>query len=146
MPVFKDYQTIVCHIDSSVKQSRIMMIPITEEEEQILDKHIVLEKHCGQLTFNIKPNDVQFYGEIDFSDVSEDLDQIDKAKWFTLLDNDSVHIPSDYDYNTHCCYSPITSYRWTETFVPSLLVRYKHACLGKPSRVVIFKYTHYVAR
>lgn len=149
MPIFKDYQIILCRTTDFHKQSRIIMIPITEEEEVEIDAKlnrekadVIFEKQCGKLKVAIKPRDIQFYGEIDFSDTSEDLDEIDKAKWFESLEEGSVPVPSDYDYNTHCCYSPINKFRYTETFYPSILVRYKHACLGKPERVVIFKATY----
>ena len=53
--------------------------------------------------------------------------------------NKTVHIPIDYDLATHCCMSPIKSYRTTECSNISEICRYNYGVLGKPDRVAIFK-------
>lgn len=140
MPIFTEYQVIICHTISIHRQERILMIPINEEEELLLDKGKTLNIDRGKLRLSIAPKDVQFYGEIDFTEGSDDLEEIDTAKWFVNPSIPNVCIPSDYDYKTHTCNSPLKAYRWYDTCSPAKIVKYKHACLGKPERVLIFKY------
>lgn len=115
------------------------MTYITEEEEQQLDdgKEVTFER--GSKSFQVHRDNVYCYGEVDFHEGSDDCKQIATFNFLNHLDWKGVVIPSDYHYDFHECYSPLTRYRWTETWSPDTLARYAHGCLNKPKRIVLFR-------
>lgn len=114
------------------------MISITEEDEKNLDKGS-LHAIRGDKEFFILSNNVICYGEIDFSNYSEDLDVISNMDWLDHLTLRGVIVPSDYNYEEHCCYPPGKYIRYYDTTNPAIVTKYAHACLGKPERCCIFK-------
>ncbi len=137
------YQVICSHSTSRIKKELIVIIPITEKEEKQLDKGFLQTTRDDQ-TFNIHSNDIVCYGDIDFSTGSDDYNAIERMKWLDYLGVKGICVPSDYDYETHCCYSPERFARYTETFNPAVLAQYIHGRLGKPQRCCIFKEHIYV--
>lgn len=114
------------------------MIPISEKEEKALDNgNLVCER--GGFKYSIDSSHVICYGEIDFSDNSEDFQVISAMNWLDHLTQQGIAVPSDYNYKEHCCYSPIKCYRYYDTTNPAIVSQYAHACLGKPQRVCIFR-------
>lgn len=124
--------------NSKGKES-IIMIPITEDDEQKLDKGS-LRVIIDSKEFFIFPNNVICYGEIDFSNDSEDMNTISNMNWLDHLTLRGVTVPSDYNYEDHCCYPPGKYIRYYDTTNPSIVAKYAHACLGKPQRCCIFKH------
>lgn len=141
MPIRKDYAVIISHTNPSNKRDRssVIISHITLDEEKKLDSgdHIIIKR--GDLSFVISPDDLYCYGEIDFTDESEDLDTIDGFDWFNHLTFSGYHTPNDYDYESHTCISPLPFYRTRETFHPADAVQYLHGFLGKPKRTIIFR-------
>lgn len=115
----------------------IYLTYITKEEEDKLDNGVDIHITRGDHNFHIHKNNIYCYGEIDLNPDSEDSEQISS---FSFLDYLTVGVktPSDYHYDTHECHSPNPHHRWTETFDPAVLVRYAHAALSKPKRIVLF--------
>ena len=64
---------------------------------------------------------------------------IQKYPWILPRNRWNGKVPSDYNYEEHCCYSPIRSYRYYDTTNPAVVAQYMHARLGKPQRCCIFK-------
>ena len=141
MPISKDYQTVICHTNTTNKegrpteQVRILMAAITEKEEALLDKGRVFTIHRGDLSFNLNPDNVFAYGEVDFRNDSEDYKNIDDL----IPYRDIVHLPLHYDYDTHTCKTKTKGYQTYETDNIGAMAQYAHGRLGKPKRVVIFK-------
>lgn len=115
------------------------MIPITKDEEHQLD--------CGSFdyssgNFNIlidrtcKP----IYGKIDFHTDSDDWYILETMDWLNHLCGMGVSVPSNYNYEEHCCYSNNKKIMTYDTTNPAVVAQYKHALLGKPERVCIFRY------
>lgn len=121
------------------------MIPISEKEELALDKGLLHTTRNG-FTFTIESKDVICYGEIDFHDGSDDFEVIQGMNWLNWVCGLGVCVPSDYDYEEHCCYSPNKSYRFYDSSNPAVVAQYFHGRLGKPKRVCIFKEKHYGTR
>lgn len=123
---------------SSNNGLQVVIMPISEEEENQLNKgkHISHE-YLGN-SFDIDPNLCYAYGELDLSPNSKDIKKIYKNNLFDNL-NVNVFVQSDYDYKTHSVTSDVKSGRWFETSDPRIFLPYLHACLNKPKRVVIFK-------
>ena len=125
-------------INRNANKELIIMIPITEDDEKQLDKgslHIIK----GDQEFVILPDKIICYGKIDFSNNSEDLDTISNMNWLDHLILRGVTVPSDYNYEEHSCCPPGKYIRYYDTTNPAVIVKYAHACLGKPERCCIFK-------
>ena len=136
------YQTICSHSSSKNEVESIVIISIDEKEEKKLDKGFLQCVRDDQ-TFSIHQNEIVCYGEIDFTTGSDDYNTIEEMTWLEYLGAKGICIPSDYNYEEHCCYSPISKCRYTETFNPARLTQYLHSRLGKPQRVCIFKHRSY---
>ena len=141
MPISKDYQTVIYHTNMTNKegrpteQVRILMAPITEKEEALLDDGKAFIIHRGDLSFNLSPDNVFAYGEVDFHKGSEDYENMDAL----IPYRDMVHLPLNYDYDTHTCKTPTKMYQTRETNDIGAMAQYAHGRLGKPNKVVIFR-------
>ena len=141
MPISKDYQTVIYHTNTTNKegrpteQVRILMAPITEKEEALLDKGRAFTIHRGDLSFSLNSDNVFAYGKVDFHKGTEDYENIDEL----IPYRDVVHLPFNYDYDTHTCKTKTKYYQTYETDDISAMAQYAHGRLGKPERVVIFK-------
>ena len=133
-----EYQVICSHSTTKNESEQIIMIPISEEEELALDDGLLVA-HRNGFTFCIEKTNVICYGEIDFRDGSEDFEVIQGMNWLDHVQGLGVCVPSDYDYEEHCCYSPLKSYRYYDTSNPAVAAQYMHARLGKPQRCCIFR-------
>ena len=132
------YQVICSRSVNKIETELVIMIPISENEEAVLDKGLLVTTRDG-FTFTINKSNVICYGEIDFHNNSDDFDIIQGMNWLDHLDALGICVPSDYNYEEHCCYSPINSYRYYDTTNPAVVAQYIHARLGKPQRCCIFK-------
>ena len=139
MPISKDYQTVICHTekvgDKIKSQTRILMTWINDKEEALLDKGKAISISRGGITFDLDRDNIFSYGEVDFHDDSEDYEALNELIPF----KDVVHIPLNYDYDTHTCKTKTKSYQTYETDNIGAMAQYAHGRLGKPKRVVIFK-------
>lgn len=137
MPITQNYR-ILSSDRMSNKPNKNYLTYITEEEENkidnLRDEVFVLER--GDRTFKIRKRQIYGYGEIDFNK-EEDAILVEK---FKFLDSYilGVPYPSNYDYETHTCLSPKRKVMWTETVSPLNIIKYAHASLNKPKRVIIF--------
>ena len=139
MPILmRDYFVMTSHFSNSIEKELIIMIPISEKEENSLDNgNLVCNR--GGFKYYIDSSQVICYGEIDFSDNSDDFKVISAMNWLDHLTQQGIRVPSDYNYKEHCCYSPIKFCRYYDTTNPAIVSQYAHACLGKPQRVCIFR-------
>jgi len=126
------------HVDRNTVT--IYMTHINEEEEAIIDSGDILFITRDGIGFSIIPRNIYCYGEVNFDDHSSDLDTIDGFNWFSGMIDKGVVIPSNYDYETHSALSDLKKPRWTETFSPAVAAQITHGMLGKPKRIIIFKY------
>lgn len=140
MPSDKEYYVMTSRSSNTRSKELIIIIPITEEDEKKLDKGTIHAVR-GDQEFFILPDKIICYGKIDFSNSSEDLDTISNMNWLDHLILQGVTIPSDYNYEEHCCYPPGKYIRYYDTTNPAIITKYAHACLGKPERCCIFKQT-----
>lgn len=117
---------------------RIVMTYLNDYEEKLLDKrqHIVISR--GALKFNVHPQYVVAYGDLDLSPNSSDIQMIERTGAF---DRHSIRIfmPSEYNYETHTVTSDRPAGRWYETDWCITFLPFVHGCLNKPVRSIIFK-------
>lgn len=138
LPITPDYR--ILNINKSVLGTkRTIMIPIDEEEENLIDNidKSVLIFHRGNRSFSVSMKDIYCYGEVDFND-SNTISKIEKFKFLNYLIDVGIRIYSRYDYNTHSCSSPIRNALWAETFNCATLAKMAHGYLGKPKRILLF--------
>lgn len=139
MPISKDYQTVICHtekVGNNIKsQTRILMTWISDKEEALLDKGRAITITRGGITFDLDSDNIFSYGEVDFHDGTEDYDALNELIPF----RDVVHIPLNYDYDTHTCKTLTKMYQTRETDDIGAMAQYAHGRLGKPDKVVIFR-------
>lgn len=142
LPIIPDYQTLICRTINR-EQHSVMMVPINEHEEDKFEKDGMIRLKRGNLTFNIKAKDVYCYGEIDFSNGSEDMETIADFNWLDFMTFQGVSIPANYNYSDHSCLTDGNDYKTYDTTRPEVLTKYKHGVLGKPERVIIFRFIKY---
>lgn len=115
------------------------MAPITEEQENNLDegKVITLNLHSG--TYQINKENIIVYGSIDFSNDSQDMEQIEALDWLNKV-NQSRVVPANYNYETHTAKSDLDVARVYDTSSCKKVVKFGHGVINKPERCIIFKY------
>lgn len=138
MPSDRTYYVMSSHFSNNKGKESIIMIPITEDEEHKLDKGSLNAVRDNQKFF-ISSDNIICYGNIDFSNSSDDMDVISGMNWLNHLSFQGIAVPSDYDYENHCCYPPGKYIRYYDTTNPAIVAQYAHGCLGKPERCCIFK-------
>ena len=138
MPVDPTYKVISTHVNPTSKELFIIT-GINENEYKKLKASNDLHLIRGNCEFDVTPDDVLCYGEIDFHEGSDDCKELDTFNYLEHLGAKGVAIPSKYNYDKHECTSPVNKHLWTETFRNSTLCRYLHGCLGKPQYTLIFR-------
>lgn len=136
MPIMKDYRILI--YPTKTNRLSVVMTYIDDEEEAKLDKGLSFTMTRGDKKFKIDNNrtNVLCYGHIDFNIDSDDYYQLEDIIPF----NNIVHIPVDYDLATHTCFSPIKMVRTVECSNISRICHYYYGVLGKPDKVIIFKW------
>lgn len=140
MPFSKDYHIINSNrLDKNTREV-VVMTPISDEEETLLDEGRDVKLKRGEYVFLVEAKKLYCYGEVDFHDGSEDLKQINDFNFLDHLNNfNGATICSDYDYEHHVCNSPVNYCRFVDTWQPAKLCQYAHGCLNKPDRIALFK-------
>ena len=138
MPIMNTALVISCRSISKLEKEVILIAPITEEQEKSLDKGFLRYKD-SECTFDIDASCKPIYGPIDFTTGSDDYQVLETMNWLDHLTGIGIVVPSDYNYEEHCCYSPLKTARYYDTTNPAVVAQYKYACLGKPERVCIFR-------
>lgn len=117
----------------------IVMTFLTEEAERSLDKGMQVSLVRDDKTFIVTSKNAYCYGKIDFNDDSDDYDNLE---WVLPELDEPIEVPTDYDFEKHVCRSPVRRYRSIKTLDIVRCAQYKYAMLGKPDKVVIFKFTN----
>ena len=126
-------KVILCHTKSLAGVTYTVMRPITEEDEQNLDKWECINVDGKR----IDKKDIYCYGEINLSS----NDDVEYIKKFSLLDTDNggtVH--SNFNYQEG--YALVEGIAKTyPTFDIIEWFKYNHCLIGKPTRIIIYKST-----
>lgn len=111
--------------------AKVMMMPITEQQETFIDKNQYLDIEEN----TIQKNQIYVYGEVNFS--QDDLNKIDRIG--NIVPEDGGWIYSNLNLDTGEV--AIEGYvpKMYQTFDPVLWFEYNYVKLGKPKRVIIFK-------
>ena len=117
----------------------VIMASITEKQEKEIDKTGSLVIKLGAGYYNVTPKSIIGYGNIDFTDGSDDMIYLSEQRFLDHLIERGIWVPARYNYDEHCCYSKCRKPEYFDTTRPELLCKYVHAMLGKPKTVLIFK-------
>ena len=140
MPINGSYKVISSN-KSRTCRKLIIMTGISEKDVDRIEHNKSIKLKRDNFEFNISPNDVICYGDIDFKEGSEDCETLNDFNWLDNLGIQGVSIPARYNYDKHECTTDRNILLWTETFKISTLCRYFHGCLGKPKFTLIFEET-----
>ena len=121
------------HTNRKRGERPVIITAISEEEEKLLDDNKTITIKRDNIKFTVSKKNIYGYGHIDFSDNSEDKEDIE---WFNILNNlDFKGYPIDtFDYD-----KGIFTGSWYSTWSPFVVCQLMHAYLGKPDRVCIFR-------
>lgn len=117
---------------------RIIMTYLNDYEEQLLSKQQALVIRRDTFKFEVHPQYVIAYGDLDFTPNSNDITLINKTGAFERH-TIRIFMPSEYHYETHTVTSDIPAGRWYETDNPVTFLPFLHGCLNKPTHSIIFK-------
>lgn len=140
LPTSKD--VVIVHwrvVDKRVR--KILMAPITEEQEMRLDKGLVIEIITHNKGYVLSREDAIVYGNIDFNNDSNDMDFIRDLEWCIDDYFKGVCIPSRYNYEKHTAVGNRHGILYYDTVRSDTILKYKHGCLNKPERVIVWKET-----
>ena len=145
LPICRDYQRLICRTNK-LSYNRIYMTYINgvEEDKIMFGEEQILKR--GDKSFKISKNNVYFYGSINFNTDSPAYKEIENMDMFDSTDTRGIEVPVDYIYKTHSVILNITEdnpkprVKTIDTFNFARICQYKHGCLGKPTKVVVFRY------
>lgn len=131
---------IICRTDTFGRHPvNVVIEPLTEEQENRIDKS---SKYFGSIRFErndgvvVDAKDIYLYGEIDFENL-EDCNLIEK---FNLINDEGCWIYSNFDYDKSRFTTIDRHNKCYPTWNPLLWFKYCHCLIGKPKRIIIYKY------
>lgn len=139
MILVKDFMVICSRSISKVENENIIITYLTDKEEKALDNTGIVVLERGEHKFVVDKTSKPIYGPIDFHRGSDDYAVIETMDWLNHITGQGIIVPSDYNYDEHCCYSLIKRVRSYDTTNPAIVAQYMHGCLGKPEKTIIFK-------
>ena len=135
--IFK--RMILCRTEfpKSKRKAFVIIKPITEEEENEIDKS---ERITGSVSYKngsrtINGNDIYMYGKVDLNDES-DVELINK---FNLIDEEGGHVYSHFDFDKGVAETVNGRLHYYTTFNPLLWFKYCYCLIGKPERIIVYK-------
>lgn len=160
LQTLKDKKVILTsRIYNGLGVEQLIMIPITDSDEYILD---IIMGNVEEIddkielinlqNYTIKKDNILAYGHINLKDNSKDFLSLETLKLYNFNIHKGIKIPNNYDYENHCCYvekgkrpnylnSPtlqMDGIDWINTTNIAKVIQYNHGMLGKPNKVVIF--------
>lgn len=125
------------HTNKKRGEHLVVMVGITPKQEEALDNGetitVTKKDHLRSFDFVISPKQVYCYGEVDFSNDSEDKKHIEDFKFLDNLGAGGYPIDSfNYDKGVFIG-------GWYNTWNPFVVCQLAHCYIGKPKRVAIFR-------
>ena len=117
----------------------VTMTHLTEKEEKFLDRNGGITLERDGFKFFVTSKNILAYGEIDFSNGSEDMEYLSTLTFLDHYIERGVCVPARYNYEKHCCYSKCRKPEYYDTTKPEVLLQYVHGVLGKPKSCLIFR-------
>ena len=93
------------------------MTAITEEEEKLIDDNKTITIKRDNTKFTISKKNIYGYGHIDFSNNSDDREDVDNFNFLDSLDSSGYPIAA-FDYDKHLTIINIKYFEIINLFVP----------------------------
>lgn len=135
-------QTTLYRSDGISGKYKVVLAKLTKAEEDEIDNYykthgVYLYTKNGK--FVAKDKNIISYGELNINS-KEDINFIrDKHLMDSIQD---IYIPLGYDYNTNQIVYDIKDGKYYKNRLigdPLEWFKYKHGCIGKPKRIIIYK-------
>lgn len=121
------------HTNKKRGERPVIITAISEEEEKRIDDNETITIERDKAKFTVSKKNIYGYGHIDFSNNSNDKEDINHFNFLDTLDFGGYPINViDYDKG-------IFTGSWYATWSPFNVCQLMHAYLGKPERVCIFR-------
>lgn len=126
--------TILCRTKDLGKGNKTVMIPITEEDENNIDKNKTYTIQNDTNKYLIENKDILIYGEVSLND--DDIKVLDKLN---IIPDEGGIIYSNIDLKTGIVEVEGNYPKQYSTFDPVIWFEYNYMLLGNPQRILIFK-------
>lgn len=130
----------LCHFDNAKTRDLVVMKSITEHQEERIDKSKI---YYGKLHFEdddkdliVEGHNILMYGKVDFNDDND----IDAIKRFNIINVDGCWMYSNFDYDKGIANINDNKTYTYPTWNPLDWFKYCHCMLGKPERIIVYKY------
>lgn len=136
-------RAMICRFNERGFQTNVMITPITEDQEITLDrsKSIYLEG-----VGSINRDDAFFYGEVDLNNQT-DINEINRNNFFMKDGTGMIPITFNYDRACHTLKDVRIDETRSEKQIkhgpccdPVAWFKYKYCLIGKPQRVIVFRF------
>lgn len=130
--------TVLCHFDIGVQRTVVIMEPITEKQEERIDKS---KLYYGSIRFEknkeiiIPAKDIYLYGDVDLNS-EEDINYIKK---FNLISDNGDWMYSNFDYDRGNFKTIERIHKGYTNFDPIKNFKLAHCIIGKPKKVIVYK-------
>ena len=142
LPIMEEMSVICSHIKGHERLT-ILMDAISDAELSKIRRGESIYRKFGinkDVIVEIKEDDIYCFGNIDFTNGSEDMQNLDTFNWLDYLGIQGICIPANYNYENNTCTTRNNRViEFTETFKPSRIAQFIHGRMNKPEKVVIFK-------
>ena len=131
---------MICHFDNIKNRYIVIIEPITEEQEERIDKS---KLYYGQLHYEkddiiVEGRNIIMYGEINI----KDKDDIDLINHFNLINVDGSWIYSNFDYKKGIAVINDDKTFTYPTYNALEWFKYCYCMIGKPKRIIVYKYNN----
>lgn len=133
-------KVVIYRFDHGKTRNCIIMEPISEKEEDRIDKsasYFGATRHVLENGHVVDKRDVYMYGKIDLEN-EEDINII-KQKNIVDLSLTESWVYTDIDFNTGNVIANNGKFLKYPTADPLLWFKFNHLLLGKPERVIIYR-------
>jgi len=139
---YRDICVIYSNFDRYAGITAILLTYLTEEEEQELEEKQVITINRKNKEYTIYNRSIYCFGDVDFSNSSDDYYDIAELNILSNLTFAGIKIPANYDYINNSIKSDTNYVKWYDTVYIEDVVQYCHGLLGKPKKVLLFKYNY----
>lgn len=126
--------TILCRTKELGQESKIIMIPISEEDENRIDKEKVYKIKNETNSYLVENKNILIYGEVSLNE--DDINVLDRLN---IIPEEGGVIYSNLDLKTGELIVEGDYPKEYPTFDPVLWFEYNYMLLGNPNRILIFK-------
>lgn len=139
---YREICVVYSNFDRYAGITAVLLTYLTEEEEQELEEKQVITITRKNKEYTIYNRSIYCFGDVDFSNNSDDYCDIAELNILSNLTFSGIRIPANYDYGNNSVTSNTNYVKWYDTVYIEDIIQYCHGLLGKPKKVLLFKYVY----